>query len=336
MQTAIYYKDKRFVETDFKLEKDLEQLMFTNSKNLFGQNSILIEAKKRIENEALGGTIPDAFLFDLKDPNNPEFYLIEVELAKHSFYEHIFPQITKFFAFFKNSKSQNDLIEKIYSIILSDSKLLDEFRKYCGKKEVYKYIKDCIENSENILLILDENKKELPEIINTYTDTWGKILKLALLKEYKLGKENIITLTPEFDNIDLVDASFEDETDTSKYNKFSEEYYLEGKEQYVKDIYFALKEKLNKAIPEIVFNKQRYYISLRKTRNFGFLDIRKKYVGLVALAKEDVIRERIKGYTVSSLSKSVQKFYNGDCAFINIDNTDNIDAVVSLLTDIQK
>ena len=30
-------------------------------------------------------------MFDLKDPDNPEFYLVEVELAKHSFYNHIFP-----------------------------------------------------------------------------------------------------------------------------------------------------------------------------------------------------------------------------------------------------
>jgi hypothetical protein len=78
----------------------LENLLFANSKSLFGQSSILIEAKKKIDNKALGGTIPDAFLFDLKDPDNPEFYLVEVELAKHSFYNHIFPQITKFFAFF--------------------------------------------------------------------------------------------------------------------------------------------------------------------------------------------------------------------------------------------
>ena len=113
MQTALYYNQKRFSEKEFSKEKDLEDLMFKNAKSLFGQACILIEAKKKIDNKALGGTIPDALLFDLKDPDNPEFYLVEVELAKHSFCNHIFPQITKFFAFFKNPESQSELIEKV-------------------------------------------------------------------------------------------------------------------------------------------------------------------------------------------------------------------------------
>ena len=80
MQTALYYNQKRFSEKEFSKEKDLEDLMFKNAKSLFGQACILIEAKKKIDNKALGGTIPDAFLFDLKDPENPEFYLVEVEV----------------------------------------------------------------------------------------------------------------------------------------------------------------------------------------------------------------------------------------------------------------
>jgi hypothetical protein len=61
MQTALYFNNKRFTEKEFSKEKELEDLMFQNSKSLFGQNSIIIEAKKRIENKTLGGTIPDAF-----------------------------------------------------------------------------------------------------------------------------------------------------------------------------------------------------------------------------------------------------------------------------------
>src|SRR5690606_30762195 len=131
-----------------------------------------------------GATIPDAFLFDLKDPDNPEFYLIEVELAKHSFYNHIFPQITKFFAFFKNPESQSELIEKLYTLITSDDSLRANFMQRIGNQEIFKFIKDTIENSQNILLILDNEKKELPEIINTYPDTWGKMVKLTLLRAY--------------------------------------------------------------------------------------------------------------------------------------------------------
>ena len=30
------------------------------------------------------------------DKENPEFYIVEVELSKHDFYGHIFPQFTSF------------------------------------------------------------------------------------------------------------------------------------------------------------------------------------------------------------------------------------------------
>jgi hypothetical protein len=91
----------------------------------------------------------------------------EVELAKHDFYKHIFPQITKFFAFFKNSGSRNNLIDKLFQLIKSNQKLEEDFKNYLGKKEVYKALKDTIESSQNILLVIDDPKPELPAIFET-------------------------------------------------------------------------------------------------------------------------------------------------------------------------
>lgn len=335
MPTALYFNNKRFVEKSFSKEKDFEALAFKNSKNLFGQHSILINAKRKIDNQALGGTIPDAFLFDLKDPNNPEFYLIEVELAKHNFYNHIFPQITKFFAFFKNLESQNQLIGKIYNIVTTDANLKKEFIAKIGNQELFKFIKDTIEDSQNILLILDKDKKELSEIISTYTDTWGKMVKLSLLKQYEHNEEYILSLTPEFANIDTIDIT-SNEQNKSKTNAYTEEYHLEGVTPQTKEIYHTLKNALTEKIPTFKINPQRYYISFRNKRNFAFLQIRKKKIGLVALESEEIIRKKIKGYTVSTLGESVQRFYNGDCARINIDNSNHLEQITNLLVDIQK
>jgi hypothetical protein len=57
MQTALFHNNKRFSEKEFSKEKELEDLMFINGKCLFSQSSILIEAKKKIDNKALGGTL---------------------------------------------------------------------------------------------------------------------------------------------------------------------------------------------------------------------------------------------------------------------------------------
>src|SRR5262245_4065904 len=126
----IFLKDKKLTEYKYVTEDEFEKEIVSNSKRFFGKDSVYIDAKKKIESKALGGVIPDGFLFDLSDKKNPEFYLVEVELSKHSFYNHIFPQITKFFAFFRNKKSQGELVEKLFSIISSDNLLKQEFKKF--------------------------------------------------------------------------------------------------------------------------------------------------------------------------------------------------------------
>jgi predicted transport protein len=332
MQTALYLNQKHFTEKEFLKEKDLENLMFDNYKCLFGQSSILIEAKKKIDNKALGGTIPDAFLFDLKDPDNPEFFLIEVELAKHSFYNHIFPQITKFFAFFKNPESQSELIEKLYTLISSDAELKKEFKSRIGNKEIFKYIKDTVENSQNILLLLDNDKKELPEITKTYTDTWSKIVKVSLLKQYTNNSESIISLTPEFENIDTIDIITEDD----KSSPYTEDYHLEDVSPEIKEIYSTIQQELIKKVKDLKYNPQRYYISLRKNRNFAFLQVRKKKITVVALLEPTQIEERIRHHKIVPLTESVQKLYNGSCAKIIITDNKHIDEIINLLVEIQK
>jgi len=336
MQTALYFNNKRFTEKEFSKEKELEDLMFLNSKSLFGQNSIIIEAKKKIENKTLGGTIPDAFLFDLNDPENPEFYLVEVELASHSFYNHIFPQITKFFAFFKNPVSQSELIEKLYSLVNADPGLKKQFKDLIGNKEIFKFIKDTLENSQNILLVLDNEKPELPEIINTYTDTWGKIVKLTLLKEYCNNGESIISLTPEFANLTTVELVSGGKEEEIVIGPYTEDYHLEDALPEIKEAYRMLHDELTKRIKELKFNPQRYYISLRKKRNFAFIEIRKKKMTIVAMLDQASIEGKIKNHKIITLTDSVQKFYNGPCAQIVITDNSNMNEIISLLVEIQK
>ena len=134
METVIYKNGQRYSEKQYKIEADFEKLVVDNSKTFFGEKTIFIDAKKKIDNNSFGGVIPDGFLFDFSDKKNPEFYLVEVELAKHSFFGHIFPQITKFFAFFKNPSSQGKLIEKLYSIFEKDDELRQELKTKSGKK----------------------------------------------------------------------------------------------------------------------------------------------------------------------------------------------------------
>lgn len=102
---VLYYHNRKLSEYQFSNEKEIETVVIENSELFFGLASLFIEAKKKIDTKFLGGSIPDGFLFDLSDIENPEFYLVEIEWYKHDFYNHIFPQLTKFFSFFKNQES---------------------------------------------------------------------------------------------------------------------------------------------------------------------------------------------------------------------------------------
>ena len=114
MNLAVFNSGEKFIEQKFEREEDFEKEVKLNYKTLFGNNTLYLDTKKKIDTTSLGGAIIDGILFDFQDVEDIKFYLIEVELAKHSFYGHIFPQITKFFAFYKNASMMNNLIDKIY------------------------------------------------------------------------------------------------------------------------------------------------------------------------------------------------------------------------------
>lgn len=305
---VLFNENKKYYEFAYSKEEDIERDVIQNSQLFFGDKSIFIDAKRKIDSKFIGTTIPDGFLFDFSEPDNPEFYIVEVELSSHDFYKHIFPQITKFFAFFKNQQSQSELIDKLFSIINSDSNLKREFKKNIGEKEIYKSIKDIVENSQNILLVIDDEKDELPEIIDTYTDTWGKMVKLIILKKFYSGKEFLFSLNPDFRDIQFADADSIKRTESESESNYTELDHLDNVTDNVKNIYTLLKSKVISLNSNLIFNPQRYYISIRSDRNIAFIKVRKKKVRIIVMLPEDEVKNIIKSYPVVSLSAPVQKF----------------------------
>jgi hypothetical protein len=178
-------------------EDEFEADIIQSAKSLFGEKSVYIDYKRKITGSTLGNSIPDGFLLDFSDKNNPDFYIVEVELASHDFYKHIFPQITKFISFFNNSQSRNELADKIYTIIENNINIKKDINNLCNGKEIYKLLKDSIDDNQNILLIIDETKPELPEIFNTYKE-WGNTVKLEIIKKYMNNSNIVYLMEPKF------------------------------------------------------------------------------------------------------------------------------------------
>lgn len=326
---VIFKNGKKYYEYKYNSEEEFERDVVSNYKVLFGGDVIYIDTKRKIEAKTLGRVIPDGFLFDLTEKTEPEFYVVEIELKDHDFYNHIFPQITKFFAFFKNKKSQSELIENMFSIVNTSEELKREFKKYLGEKEIYKFLKDTIEGSQNILLVIDDEKEELPEIMETYTDTWGKIVKKIIFKKFTHDDEVIYYTDPDFREIEFAGAESVDKIQPEEI-EYSEEYHLEDVNDEIKKAYLELKEGLLKLNSEFKFNPQKYYISVIFKKNIAYFKIKKKKIRLVVMLPEEEVIKIIKKHLVKQLSEGVQRFYNGPCCEVIIENSDNLDEIIQL------
>ncbi|MDB5276361.1 MAG: hypothetical protein JWR61_1316 [Ferruginibacter sp.] len=329
----VFSNNKIYNEFPFDREADFEKEVVNNSKLFFGPKSIYIDAKKKIETKSLGNSIPDGFLFDMSDITSPEFYIVEVELVRHDFYNHIFPQITKFFSFYRNHKSQIDLAEKIYTVINNDPSLKAAFKTFLGEQEIYKFLKDTIQHSQNILLIIDGDKKELPEIMDTYGDTWGKMVKLLLVKKFANGGDIIYTMHPEFENIEyaeIVDAPLKDTVDSVDY---TEQMHLDGVSDEIRDIYQQIKKAVFEKFPSLIINPTKHYISVKKDRNIFFMKFSTKKMIVVLPQSETDTAKDILFHPIKILPPNVQRFWfgNGAGSSIIIDNAAHLDEVLKVL-----
>lgn len=322
---------RRYEKVKYQSESDFEEEVVKSSKIIFGENIVFINPKKKLESRSLGGVIPDGFFFDFNDNTDPQFYIVEVELVSHNFFNHVFPQITKFFAFFKNISVQKSLVDKLFNIIDNDNELKAEFKRFLGRGEIHKFLSDIVESSQNILLIANGTFNEYQEITDTYTDTWGKLVKFIEVSKYTYEDNCIYTINPDFETIQYVETTLISPDIPIEGLIYTEELHLEGVSDRVKAVYQHIKEISLEEENTLYFNPQKYYISIRSTKNIAYIKIGKKKIRIIVMLPEDQIRNLITSYTVTSLSQSVQDFYNGPCAAIDINDLSNEPEIIHLI-----
>jgi hypothetical protein len=325
---AVYTNKKKYKEIVFEQESEFEEVIFKNSATLFGNSSILVNIKRKIDSGELGRAVPDGFLFNFSDINNPKFYIVEVELASHDFYKHIFPQITKFFSFIKSdSADQTKLIDTLYRVIEQDHSLRRKFDVFLQAKELFKFLKDVIENSGEILLLIDREKIEIKSIVQTYKDTWGKYVSLIICKVFEHDKDHLIYCDRDLDEeeSDLEISPTEDSEERESI--YTEDVHLSDTTDLVKKIYLYVKE----AFPKVIFNPQKYYISMRVKHNFAFIILRKKIIKMRVMKSYKEARKTVKSFNVTDPGIAVHKFYNGKCCDIAIDQNKHLNEIIKLL-----
>jgi predicted transport protein len=227
---------------------------------------------------------------------------------------------------------RSTLVETLYDIIENDISIKSQFLNILGKRELYKFIYDLLANSQNILLVIDSHKEELPEIMDTYFDTWGKLVKVMEVKKYRSGNKEAFSVHPDLENIQLIDETDLDKA--SEQSSYTEDYHLENALPETKSIYKQIKVIAKKLKPDIVFNSKKYYISIKSLSNIVFMNIRKKKIVFIAMMPLSPIKSIVKHYSITLLSKPVQDFYNGSCAAININNEKYLNEIAKIIKEL--
>jgi len=282
MAISVSLNGENFEEVFYAKEDGFEQLVVQNAQTIFGDKAVYIDTKKKINTSSLGGTIPDGFLIDLSDPDDPQFYLVEVELQSHDFLKHIFPQITKFFAFYRDSKQRHKLIETMFSFFKNDSVLTRKLRDLIGAKEIYKFLKDTIDSNQNILIIIDNN--------------------------------DILTVEPPLQNLTFEDAvSPLTDGGKSEPSQYTEEFHLVGCGANVKDIYDKLKNTFLSIKGILRFNPTKNYIGVVDKKRIAYIQPKGKKVHLIVLVGEDEVRKVIQSehHKIVSFSEPRQRTWGG-------------------------
>lgn len=183
-------------------------------------------------------------------------------------------------------------------------------------------------NNCNILLVIDDLKQELNEMNSVYQE-WNRLVKQICIKKHINKNETMYDITPEFKDIE--DTYLSEDVELQQTN---EDFHLANKSDVVKCIYSKLKAKLLADNPNLIFNPQKYYISIKANNNFAFLKFRKKKIKIVINMPYDKVKALVKNNIVQELSESVQKFYfhkpNSCCAIV-VSDVNYIDEVIELL-----
>lgn len=117
----------------------------------------------------------------------------------------------------------------------------------------------------------------------------------------------------------------------------TESSHLIGADKLVLSIYEKIKSAMSSLDKEIIFNPQKYYISIRKTKNFAFIYISKHKLNIVFMLQLGEGKELVKKQKLKELGPGPQKFYHYEhCFETDVKNEENLDEVLKLLSEAYK
>lgn len=217
---------------NYQNENDLERMVVEHATEIFGNDTVYFDLKRKISSKSGFGTIPDGYVIDLKQD---KLYLIEVELISHSLKRHVLPQITNFIMALDNEQTVSKLVEEFYKELPKSQKIDKERLK-------------SIVNNWGVIIVIDEvgdpmkEMNPLLEIVN-FLSKHGEVKAIPFQTYCKNGK-----LTDDhvhsFKSFTKEELEQEAKKWTFKWETVSVEKHLEKTSDNIKNVFIELGEKI--------------------------------------------------------------------------------------------
>jgi len=175
-------------------EAEFEEIVKEHSKEIFGNDSLYVDVKKRIKSESGIISIPDGYLVDF---SNNSLWIVEVELSKHPLHRHLVAQLNTFISGIKDREAQKEITEAIYSVIKGDILLEAFVKKRLGSKDIHHFLSELLENLNIIVVIEELNKKVEKAFENFKVQPYFVELKTFVRANVGIGAHAHLVKVPE-------------------------------------------------------------------------------------------------------------------------------------------
>lgn len=175
----LYLNHKTYQIDPYENEGELEFDVWKMRNQLFGNNRLYFDFKKKIGVKGKTNNIPDGYLIDLSSSTNPKILIVENELAIHGL-KHIAVQVLEFSLSFETSKQK--VKGFLREAILKDKAYIEILNEY-----IQKY------NFQNIDFLLDKiiyNQTDISVIVVIYQ--LDEDLEKALREKLKFPIEILV------------------------------------------------------------------------------------------------------------------------------------------------
>jgi hypothetical protein len=280
----------QFIEADFNSEQELEDVVIENYEQIFGPNSIFLP-KKLIKTSDGSGTIPDGFAIDLE---SRVWYLMEAELAKHSVWSHIAPQVSKQVIAASQHKSRKQIIELAIEQFEAEESTQEKFRDLSIKDiHVRAILNEILEKEPIIAIPIDRISNDLRQ----WTETLKFQVKLWLINKFvEFGNElNVGYQFPDEYRPNL------DTTDVQQNGDRKIAYYDVSISDLIESNTLDIGDKLTMAYKPKNGHKKTYHATIREDGQIELLGQVFKalsYAALAGIKDSGSMRKTVNGWNV--------------------------------------